>query len=219
LRRISRILVLGLLLAVFCVLAYQAYAVANARQVTVGVFEREIKKATIKIKFDDLSQQQIEQLIAVEDPNFYRHNGFDLSTPGAGLTTITQAMVKYLYFNNFRPGFQKIEQTLIAWLVVDKMVNKNDQLVVFVNTAYFGENGEEEIRGFSAAAEVYFKKEFKALSGDEYLSLVAMLIAPNDFSITKNPKKNRDRLERIKRLVAGNCKPKDNRDVYYEQCS
>ena len=47
-----------------------------------------------KILSGDLSQRQKEILIKVQDPGFYNHNGIDLSTPGAGLTTITQAIVK-----------------------------------------------------------------------------------------------------------------------------
>jgi membrane carboxypeptidase/penicillin-binding protein PbpC len=41
-----------------------------------------------------LPQNFLDALLKVEDPNFHQHNGVDLHTPGAGWTTITQALVK-----------------------------------------------------------------------------------------------------------------------------
>ena len=90
----------------------------------------------IKLQLTDLSKEQISALLTIEDPNFYTHNGFDFQTAGAGVTSITQAMVKYLYFEHFEAGFKKIEQTLIAWLAVNPLVSKDEQLTVFINTAY-----------------------------------------------------------------------------------
>jgi len=43
-----------------------------------------------------------------------------------------------MYIYNFKPGFMKIKQTLIAWLAVDPLVSKDDQLTVFINTSYMG---------------------------------------------------------------------------------
>ena len=74
-------------------------------------------------------------MLTVQDPKFYEHSGYDFTTPGAGVTTITQAMTKYLYFKKFTKGFKKIEQTLIAWLAITPMVTKDEQLTVFINTA------------------------------------------------------------------------------------
>lgn len=46
------------------------------------------------LDISDLSAWQLDALLKIEDPAFYRHKGVDLKTPGAGLTTITQSLVK-----------------------------------------------------------------------------------------------------------------------------
>jgi membrane peptidoglycan carboxypeptidase len=205
------------LLGFVMVAGYQAMAVLKARQETQGIFKKILTEGNVSIRIGDMAAGRVEQLLAVEDPCFYEHNGVDLSTPGAGLTTITQAMVKYLYFDQFQPGFMKIEQTLIAWLAVDPLISKDDQLAVFVNTAYFGRVADVEVRGFAAAAKAYFYKTFDELTEDEYLSLVAMLIGPDDFSVKYHGDKNSERVARIKKVLSGEYQPQDNRDVYYGQ--
>jgi len=156
---------------------YAAVSVLQARRATPEIFAKILAEGSGTIRLSEVPIRRVEQLLAVEDPGFYQHHGVDLSTPGAGLTTITQAMVKYLYFDAFHPGFMKVEQTLIAWLAVDPLVSKDDQLEAFINTAYLGHVGGAAIRGFSHAAKVYFGKRFNELSDEEYLALVAMLIA------------------------------------------
>ncbi|WP_234902631.1 transglycosylase domain-containing protein [Agrobacterium larrymoorei] len=60
---------------------------------------------------DSLGAAHRAILLAVEDPNFSTHSGVDFSTPGAGLTTITQSAAKRLAFEEFHPGIGKIRQT------------------------------------------------------------------------------------------------------------
>ena len=45
--------------------------------------------------------------------------------------------------------------------------------------------------GDDYASKIYFNKEFPKLSDDEYLSLVAMLIAPNTYHVINSNEKNR----------------------------
>jgi membrane peptidoglycan carboxypeptidase len=156
-------------------------------------------------------------LLAVEDPAFYSHNGMDLSTPGAGLTTITQALVKLLYFDPFRPGISaKLKQTLIAVFALDALVSKETQLLLFVNIVYLGRNGSEQIWGFADAAEAYFDKEFRELTDEEYLALVGMIIAPNGVHVRREPARNAERVARIKRVLSGDYQPKGLMDFYYD---
>ena len=53
-------------------------------------------------------------LLIVEDPTFETHEGIDLTTPGAGITTITQSLSKRLAFDDFQPGIAKLRQTAYA---------------------------------------------------------------------------------------------------------
>jgi len=209
----SKILLFGLL-ALF---AYEAFAVIDARSKTNEIFSSILKSDKIEIKLDDLSKEELNSLLSVEDPRFYEHSGFDFKTPGAGVTTITQAITKYLYFEKFTKGFKKIEQTLIAWLAITPMVSKDEQLTVFINTAYLGSVDGKEVRGFAEASRIYYKKSFKELTETEYLSIVAMLIAPKTFSIKNHSERNLERVELIKKLLKGEYVPTKNSDIFYGQ--
>ncbi|MBI4853377.1 MAG: transglycosylase domain-containing protein [Acidobacteria bacterium] len=175
----------------------------------------------LTLRLEDFSQEQRLALLKVEDPNFYEHNGVDLKSPGAGYTTITQGLVKIYFFpEGFSPGFlkyKKIKQSLIA-LAFNSKVDKNTQLDIFINTVYLGNIQSKEILGFQEGANAYFKKDFKQLSFDQYLSLVAMIIAPNDFHPIKKTEKNKERVRRINRLLKDECKAISLSDVYYENC-
>jgi len=211
--------IIGLLIVAMAAIAaltiYEAAAVIKARRETPEIFRNLLADASLHL--NEIPEARIKQLLQVEDPEFYQHHGVDFSAPGAGITTITQAMVKYLYFKKFRPGFKKLKQTLIAWLAVDPLVSKDDQLTVFINTAYFGTVDQKTVRGFDQAASVYFAKPFAELTDDEYLALVAMLIGPNAFSVRNYPERNQERTARIKKLLSGEYQPLGNGDVYYGQ--
>ena len=71
----------------------------NARQKTEGIVHKALTSGRMKLELKDLSNEQFKALLKIEDPNFYHHKGYDFTTPGAGVTTISQALVKMYYFD------------------------------------------------------------------------------------------------------------------------
>jgi len=171
------------------------------------------------LRLSALSAERQQELLAVEDPSFFRHHGVDFSTPGQGMTTITQGLVKIFYFDKFVPGVAKIEQSLIARFVLDPSMSKADQLHAFLNHAYFGTYAGQDVVGFEAASEVYFGRSFDRLNNDQFLSVVAMLMAPDRLDPLTHRGSNRERVLRIKLLLSGECRPEGLRDVTYEGCA
>lgn len=134
------------------------------------------------LRWDDLTDWQQNALILVEDPAFFEHSGIDISTPGAGLTSIPQAITKKMFFDDFQPGFAKIEQSLIAHFVVAPNVSKEDQLTAFLNVVYLGRGNGQAVYGFRNAADVFFGKSVADLEQDEFLRLTGALVAPRTFA-------------------------------------
>lgn len=207
-----------LLIAFLILLMYYSIEVARARKATHGEISRALGSEIMRLALEDLSDRQIDILLAVEDPKFYSHRGVDFRTPGAGMTTITQGLVKIHYFRPFKPGIRKIKQTLIARFALDPLVSKDDQLRLFINEIYLGSIEDEEIRGFETAARVYYAKPFSELSEDEYIGLVAMIVAPNTYHPVRNPDMHGERVRRIKRLISGEGRPDGWMDVLLEGC-
>lgn len=215
--RRKKILVLAVLIPFLALSLYSAWIVLEASRNTPQIMEQARRQYWAPLGPQDLSPARLHILLAVEDPGFYSHHGVDLTTPGAGYTTITQGLVKHFYFEHFRPGPAKWKQSLIA-LVLDHQVSKQDQLHLYLNSVYLGNWQGREIYGFDQAARAYFNKPFAQLTDDEFLGLVAMVVAPNDFQVRNHPERNTDRVARIQRLLAGACQPSGMADVYYENC-
>lgn len=175
------------------------------------------RQRPVRLPVTALSSEQRAILLAVEDPAFDRHHGVDLWTPGAGLTTMTQGLVKFLYFDRFRPGLAKIPQTFFA-IGFDAAVSKSEQLELVLNHTYLGTVEGRAIHGYADAAETYMGRPLPDLSRREFIQLVATAIAPNQLNPLKAPGANLQRTMRIERLLAGACAPKGVRDVYYEDC-
>ncbi len=131
------------------------------------------------------------------------------------MTTITQSLVKIYYFKHFKPGLAKIQQTLIARFALDPLTSKDDQLTLFINNLFFGNVAGKPVIGFEAAARIYYQKPLNQLNEEEYLSIVAMIIAPVNFNILNRPAANAERTRRIKKVVSGEYKPKQLMDIYY----
>lgn len=202
-------------LTALCVCLYYSAIVVKARAQTPAIIAKALSGDRIKLKVSGLSKWQLDALLAVEDPSFYTHNGVDLKTPGAGITTITQALVKIFYFDHFKPGIAKLKQTLIARFALDPLVSKDDQLTLYINYVYLGNARGTQVYGFDDAARIYCNKPFKKLNQDEYLSIIAMPIAPNNFNIFSKPGANAERTKRIKKVVSGEYKPVNLMDQYY----
>jgi membrane peptidoglycan carboxypeptidase len=197
--------------AIVSLVGYSAWVIHSARGYTISTVLPQTRAARFYLAPADLTPRQLEILLNVEDPNFFSHHGVDFSTPGAGITTITQGLVKFLYFKKFKPGFAKLKQTLIAVYALDPLMPKEEQLRLFLNRVYLGHG----VRGFAPASRLYFGKPFKDLTEDQYIALVAMIIAPEVFDLQRFPARNAERVVRIKRLVRGAYQPRGLFDVYY----
>jgi membrane peptidoglycan carboxypeptidase len=216
-KTIKRILIAVLIVALGLG-GYEYFLLRRAQAKTEDVFKPYVSAEFRGLKWLDLNERQRDILIKVEDPGFFTHNGIDFFTDGAGFTTITQAVVKKLYFDHFTPGFKKIEQSLIARYAVTPVIPKEVQLTAFLNVAYFGEVDNHQVKGFSEASQTYFKKSISELSDEEFIKLVAMLVAPNDLKPYPNNEKSVKRVTRIKKLVSDQCKAKGLMDIYLEGC-
>jgi membrane peptidoglycan carboxypeptidase len=197
-------------------IAYESYAVWRAKQRTPAVLDA-ISEGELKLS--DVEPRRIAMLLKVEDPNFHGHKGVDFSTPGAGMTSITQGLVKRFYFDRFRPGFAKVEQSLIARFVLDPAMSKDRQLQAYLNFTYFGSMKGRPVIGYADAARTYYGTELEHLGDREFLSLVAMTMAPNRLDPARHQAANAERVRRIEAMLAGKCKPAGLRDVAYKACA
>lgn len=199
------------------IVIYYTIVVVDARIKTPDIVRQALNSEKMQLELTDLTEQQKDALLKIQDPNFYHHKGYDFETPGAGVTSLSQGLVKFYYFDDFQPGIQKIKQTLIARFAFDPLTPKDTILKLFINEVYLGGYNGQGIYGFENGAKFYFNKKFKTLDWDEYLSLIAMIRAPFTFHYLNNKEANIERVQRIKRFLSGAYIPVDNSDWLYDR--
>ncbi len=165
----------------------------------------------------DLTPPKLDALLRVDDPNFWNHRGIDLATPGSGMTSITQSLAKRLAFDHFKPGYRKLRQSAYA-LGLERRLSKQQILALALDTAQLGRGPHGWMQGmFVASAQVYGKPP-AALDDRQWLRLVAVLVAPRQFDLFGVDPALDQRVNRIQRLIAGQCRPLGKRDVWLEGC-
>jgi membrane peptidoglycan carboxypeptidase len=192
---------LALLLFVV-VTIYSVIVVFRSRFITETLVEAKISSSQIALQLSDFPEDWLDLLVAVEDPNFYSHTGLEYSALFEQPGTITQRLVRSLYFEYEEPRLEMLEELLIARFSLHPLLSKEKQLLIFVNTVSFGCENGREIRGFARASEVFLDKPFRRLSRREYLSLLAMLSSPETLHPTNHQEANNRRVEEIRQLTA-----------------
>lgn len=165
----------------------------------------------------DLGAERLQWLLRVQDPAYRTHSGVDFSTVGAGATTISQSVSKRLAFEHFQPGIGKVRQTGYA-LGLEQNLTKDQILALWLDTVEMGRGPQGWMTGFFEASAEVFGAPPSQVAEKEFLSLVAVLIAPSSFDLLRTDEELAARVERIERMIADECAPLDHGDVWLEGC-
>jgi len=135
-----------------------------------------------EVKYNEISPNVINALIATEDVRFNDHSGIDakaiaravfsLGTDGGG-STITQQLAKMMLKqgqgNIFSRSFQKLKEWIVA-VKLERNFTKEEIITLYLNSAAWGSN-----YGIRNASRTYFQKEPIDLNIQESAVLVGML--------------------------------------------
>ena len=163
----------------------------------LGQLKGEINRKPVKLK--DVSDKAVKAVLAVEDSDFYEHNGVNaraitrallrnVAAGGVqqGGSTITQQLVKLSVLDDASRDFlnRKVPEAVLALRLEEKMT-KDEILEAYLNTVYFGGGAY----GIQAAAETYFNKFSGDLDWPESALLASMINNPNRNDPTINPER------------------------------
>jgi len=215
--RLAKYLIAAVLLLVAAALVYGAVGYADALSDAQDLARRADALIAEGRGGNDLGEDRLKQLLTVQDPAFLDHGGVDFTTAGAGLTTVTQSLAKRVGFETFKPGIGKIRQTGYA-IGLEQRLTKDQIMALWLDTLEMGKGPDGWMKGFYPASETVYGKPPAELPDREFLSLVAVLIAPSDYDLLRADPQLEDRVARIERLVAGSCVPEGHGDVWLEGC-
>lgn len=155
----------------------------------VKLYEIFADENRIPVKLEALPDNVINATIAIEDQNFYRHFGFDITgifravitnLQGKRLeggSTITQQLVKNALLSRDRTIQRKIKEVLLS-VMTEVLYSKKQILEMYLNYISYGGTAV----GIEAAAQQYFGKPAAQLSLAEAALLVGLPQAPSRYS-------------------------------------
>lgn len=137
----------------------------------------------------DIPQVVKDATVAIEDDQFYGHNGFDipalikavLSEVGIGKarggSTITQQFIKNSVLSSERTYTRKLKELVLA-VQLEKHFTKDEILTMYLNRIPYGGTAY----GIERGAEVFFDKDAKELNLVEAAILASLPNAPTYYS-------------------------------------
>lgn len=180
--------------------------------VLAGTENREI------VPLDKISTELQKTVLAVEDADFYHHDGVsarsilrafransDAGTIAQGGSTITQQLVKISLVGDERNFTRKLKEASLAIQLeqqlcanVAKKVCKDQILEQYLNSVYMGRGAY----GMQDAALTYFNKPASQIGWAEAAVLASLIRNPNGYDPIKYPKLAKERrLVVLKRMM------------------
>ncbi len=150
------------------------------------IFEEENR---IPVQWEDIPQYLKDATVAIEDKEFYRHQGF--STMGIirgmaaclvlrrcqGGSTLTQQLVKNVLLTQERTLPRKMKEAVLA-IQIERKYKKDEILQMYLNEAPYGGTAV----GVEAASQYYFGKPVSELGLVESAILAGLPQAPSRYS-------------------------------------
>ena len=154
------------------------YRTAGARDTTI-------------ITLDRIPDELEQATIAIEDKNFYEHDGFSLqgymraivtniklADPTAvGGSTITQQLVKNALLSQKKSFLRKFQELVLS-IEIDRRFSKDQILELYLTSTYYGAGAY----GVEEAAKIYFDKDLMDLTLAESTMLAGLPQAPSAYS-------------------------------------
>lgn len=173
-----------------------ASEVISADSVVLGTYFVQNRS---NVRYDELSPNLVQALVATEDKRFYRHSGIDyrrtftiifynLIGSRQGASTITQQLALNLFSEGrARSTGKRIIQKFQEWITavrLERNYTKEEIITMYFNTVDFG---AYNTYGIKSAARTYFNTTPDKLNIQQAAVLVGMLKGPGIYSPVRYP--------------------------------
>ncbi len=174
--------------------AYYIYTDAKESLPVVDVYSYVVDNTSTYTYFDDIDEDLIDAFVAVEDRRFYEREGIDFialfravltniisGSMQEGGSTITQQLVKNVYFGYDRGFFAKLAEYFFIYDFED-VYTKDEILEMYINNVNYGD-GYFNVYDASIG---YFAKEPDDLSVYEASLLAGIPNSPANYALSQN---------------------------------
>ncbi len=158
------------------------------------------------ITYDEIPQNLVHAVVAIEDRRFFEHGGVDYIrilgalrndlTPGhrwtEGGSTLTMQLARGFFLTPERRIKRKFIEILITFQLEHRFT-KQQIFAMYANEINLGQRGSFSIDGFGEAAQAYFGKDVRQLSLSQCALLAGIIQSPNRLSPFRHPDRAMDR--------------------------
>lgn len=178
----------------------------KVNQISIEEKVNQIRSSENYTTLEQVPEDYINAIIAVEDHRFYKHGSIDYIALSRAIvrnfkaknlieggSTITQQVAKNLYFIADGDGPNRKVAELMVAQELEKRYSKDDILELYINIIYFGD-------GYYCvydAAKGYFGKEPSEMNLYECTLLAGIPNAPSVYSPTVNPELAQKRQQKV----------------------
>jgi len=159
------------------------------------------------VRIDEVPELLVTGLQAVEDRDFNRHHGIDLSgilratwvnlragEVRQGASTLTQLLARsgLLGIGREQTWNRKLNEILYA-LIIEARYDKRTILEAFLNQVYLGQRGSQAIHGVASGAEFWFGRSLDTLTTEQTALMIAIIKGPSYYDPRRNPERAKQR--------------------------
>jgi len=179
----------------------------------IGAIHPDQHEDRILVAIDELPEDFVATLTAIEDKQFFRHHGVSIrgivraawvnlrsGRKRQGASTLTQQLVKNLFLTNEKSWRRKVSEAGMA-IAMDFRYPKETILEAFINEVFIAQDGNRAIHGFGLASEYFFARPLRELQPHQYALLIGMLKAPTTYNPVRRPEAAQQRRNLILRLM------------------
>jgi len=160
----------------------------------------------VGVRYNEISKNVVNALIATEDARFYDHSGIDgwavsravvktvilRNKNSGGGSTITQQLAKQLYSPKASNFIVRALQKPIEWVIsikLEKLYTKDEIMTMYLNQVSFSNNAV----GIKSAAQIYFSTLPSKLKIEEAAMLIGMCKNPTYYNPVRFNKRTMER--------------------------
>lgn len=167
----------------------------------------------VLVKLDQVPQQLVQALLAVEDRDFFNHFGISFKGIARALftnvrsgevkqggSTLTQQLVKNFYLSSERSLSRKAIEAVMA-VLLEFHYSKPEILEAYLNEVYLGQAGKRGIHGIGLASLFYFGQPLRELETHQIALLVGIIKGPSYYDPRRNPERALQRRNQVLQIM------------------
>jgi len=189
-------------------------ALVRIEPLVMGGFYPSHQEDRVLIQLEQAPEYLLAALLAVEDRQFYEHNGVSLKgiaramvtnikagRVAQGGSTLTQQLVKNFYLSSERSLTRKFKEAVMA-ILLELHYDKQEILETYLNEVYLGQSGRYGVHGFGLASEYYFGQSFEHLNLPQVALLVGLVKGASYYDPRSRPERALKRRNQVLQLLA-----------------